>query len=123
MKLHLASSQGLNLFTACDADAVAVNGQSFSAPVAVMPERIISPWTTHGFDTLNQDDFAVLTETGAAIILLGTGRRGRFPAAALMAPLINAGRGIEIMDTAAACRTFNILAAEGRQVVAALLFD
>ena len=54
--------------------------------------------------------------------VFGSGARLRFPAAALLRPLIDAGIGIETMDTAAACRTYNVLLAEGRKVVAALLF-
>jgi uncharacterized protein len=55
--------------------------------------------------------------------LLGTGRRQRFPPAALLRPLIEAGRSVEIMDTGAACRTYNILLAEGRAVAAALIVE
>ena len=55
------------------------------------------------------------------VVLLGTGARLRFPPAAVLAPLTRAGIGVEVMDTAAACRTYNILAGDGRRVVAALL--
>jgi len=56
-------------------------------------------------------------------VLLGTGRRLRFPAAELSAPLVQAGIGLEVMDLRAACRTYNVLVAENRRVAAALLFD
>jgi uncharacterized protein len=64
-----------------------------------------------------------LLELGTEIILLGTGNRLRFPPGPLMRPFAPAGIGLEIMDLKAACRTYNILAAEGRKVAAALLFD
>ena len=54
-------------------------------------------------------------------MLLGTGSRLHFPPAAVLMPLIAAQIGYEVMDTGAACRTFNVLAGEGRRVVAALL--
>ena len=57
------------------------------------------------------------------VTLLGTGARQRFPAPALLRPLIEAGRGVEVMDTHAACRTYNVLVAEGRTVVAALIIE
>ena len=60
---------------------------------------------------------------GTEIVLLGTGKRLRFPAGPLMRPFAPAGIGLEVMDLQAACRTYNILAAEGRHVAAALLFD
>jgi len=55
------------------------------------------------------------------LVILGTGRRQRFPRTELIAPLVRAGIGWEVMDTGAACRTFNVLVAEGRRVAAALL--
>jgi uncharacterized protein len=55
------------------------------------------------------------------LLILGTGRRQRFPRAELLAPLAEAGIGWEVMDTGAACRTYNILMSEGRNVAAALL--
>jgi uncharacterized protein len=64
-----------------------------------------------------------LLELGTEIILLGTGKRLRFPPGAADAPVRPAGIGLEVMDLQAACRTYNILAAEGRKVAAALLFD
>ena len=65
----------------------------------------------------------VLLGLGSEIILLGTGNRLRFPPGALLRLFAPAGIGLEVMDLQAACRTYNILAAEGRSVAAALLFD
>ncbi len=65
----------------------------------------------------------ILTGLGTEMILLGTGSRLRFPSGALLRPFANAGIGLDVMDLQAACRTYNILAAEGRKVAAALLFD
>jgi uncharacterized protein len=123
VKLHLSNPAGLNLFTAYGDDYVAVNKEKHSKNLIVLPESIIFEWSTATPASLAGNDMAKLLELGSEIILLGTGRRQRFPPGALMRPFAPAGIGLEIMDLRAACRTYNILAAEGRKVAAALLFD
>ncbi|KAB2926241.1 MAG: hypothetical protein F9K30_06690 [Dechloromonas sp.] len=123
MKLHLSSAAGLNLFTAHGDGYVAVNQIRHEGNLIVMPESIINDWTTARFDTLTDEDMTPLLKLGTGIILLGTGNRLRFPPGQLMKPFAQAGIGLEVMDLPAACRTYNILASEGRQVAAALLFD
>ena len=123
MKLHLSNPAGLNLFTAYGDDYVAVNHEKHQGNLIVLPEKLISAWTSARLETLTEADMAQLLGLGVEIILLGTGKRLRFPAGPLMRPFAPAGIGLEVMDLQAACRTYNILAAEGRQVAAALLFD
>ena len=123
MKLHLANMAGLNVFTAYGDDYVAVNHEKHLKNLIVLPESIIPEWSTATIETLAAEDMQKLLELGTEIILLGTGSRLRFPAGPLMRPFAPAGIGLEIMDLRAACRTYNILAAEGRKVAAALLFD
>ncbi|HYO28479.1 MAG TPA: Mth938-like domain-containing protein [Azonexus sp.] len=123
MKLHLSNPAGLNLFTAYGDGYVAVNKEKHAINLIVLPESIIFEWSTATPSTLAEGDMQKLLELGSEIILLGTGRRQRFPPGALMRPFAPAGIGLEIMDLQAACRTYNILAAEGRKVAAALLFD
>ncbi len=123
MKLHLANMAGLNVFTAYGDDYVAVNHEKHLKNLIVLPETIIPAWSTATVETLTSEDMQKLLELGTEIILLGTGNRLRFPAGPLMRPFAPAGIGLEIMDLRAACRTYNILAAEGRKVAAALLFD
>ena len=72
-------------------------------------------------DQLAPEHFAELAEQAPEIVILGTGARQQFPAPALLRPLLERGIGVEVMDTGAACRTYNIVVAEGRQVIAALL--
>lgn len=79
------------------------------------------PWAPAGFDALDSGDFAQLLAGGPELVLFGSGSRLRFPRPAWVRPLIEAGIGIETMDTPAACRTYNILASENRRVIAALL--
>lgn len=123
MKLHVANTAGLNLFTAYGDDYVAVNNEKHQGNLIVLPDRLIHAWTTATLETLTAEDMTRLLELGVEIMLLGTGKRLRFPAGPLMRPFAPAGIGLEVMDLQAACRTYNILAAEGRQVAAALLFD
>lgn len=123
MKLHLSSAAGLNLFTAHGEGYVAVNNERHETNLIVLPESIIADWTKASVLTLTLDDMDKLLALGSGIILLGTGKRLRFPPGQLLKPFAQAGIGIEIMDLPAACRTYNILASEGRQVAAALLFD
>ena len=123
MKLQLAQTDGLNTFTAYGEGYVSVNGIRHNHNVAVQPDRLISEWTQADFDSLTLADFELLAGLDAEIILLGTGKQLRFPRPELMRPLIQAQKGLEVMDLQAACRTYNILAAEGRKVAAALLFD
>lgn len=123
MKLHLADTAGLNIFTAYGADYVTVNNERHETNLIALPRRLIPAWTSATVETLTADDMAVLLGLEMEIVLLGTGGKLRFPSGALLKPFAPAGIGIEIMDLQAACRTYNILAAEGRKVAAALLFD
>lgn len=84
-------------------------------------ERIA--WPCSRFEDLSFEHFAHLADTDPEMVLFGSGSRLRFPKSAWIRPLVEAGIGIDTMDTAAACRTFNIVAGEGRRVVAALLID
>ena len=78
-------------------------------------------WADGGFDTLSEQDFESIQALTPEIVLLGTGARQRFPHPRLYRALTDAGIGVEIMDSAAAARTYNIIAAEGRRVAAALI--
>lgn len=123
MKLHLSNIDGLNMFTAYGDDYVSVNHEKHEKNLILLPEAIIHEWSTASVGTLTEADMQKLLELGTEIILLGTGKRLRFPPGALLRPFAPAGIGLEVMDLQAACRTYNILAAEGRKVAAALLFD
>lgn len=78
------------------------------------------PWAG-SYEELGPGHFAQLAELGVEVVIFGSGARIRFPRPAWLAPLAAARIGIETMDTAAACRTYNILAQEGREVAVALL--
>ena len=123
MKLQPVQNLGQNTFTAYGDDYVSVNAVRYTNNLIVLPERLIPDWTQAGFNALRLADFELLATLDTEIILLGTGKQLRFPAPELMWPLIQAQKGLEVMDTHAACRTYNILIAEGRKVAAALIFS
>ena len=123
MKLHLSNTAGLNIVTAYGEGYVAVNYQRYDTNLVVLPTEIRQAWSTAKPDALTEADMKQLLGLGTEIVLLGTGNRLRFPAGPLMRPFAPAGIGLEVMDLQAACRTYNILASEGRKVAAALLFD
>ena len=80
-------------------------------------------WGADDFDALSADHFATLAALAPELVIFGSGSRLRFPKPVLLQPLMVRRIGFETMDTAAACRTYNVLLAEGRAVVAALLFE
>jgi len=120
MKLHLSRSTDSNQITGYGPDHVLVNGVRHETSLIVLPDEVVATWATH-FEALSPQDFDVVLMRAPEIVLLGSGARLRFPSPALYAGLLKARIGVEVMDTAAACRTFNILAAEGRRVAAALI--
>ncbi len=121
MKLQLSNPDTGHTFTAYGDDYIDVNGKRYNTNVALLPGQLLPEWTTATFETLTDADFARLAALAPEILLIGTGKTLRFPAPALLQPLMAARIGFEVMDTHAACRTYNILAAEGRKVAAAIL--
>ena len=86
-----------------------------------MPDRIAEDWKVQNFEALVEDNTEALAALKPELVLLGTGDVLRFPDPRLLVNLTHAGIGAEVMDTRAACRTYNILAEEGRNVAAALI--
>jgi uncharacterized protein len=120
MKFHLSTGEG-NVFTGHGTGFVRLGVVEYRDNLLVTPERVVTGWAPGGFDQLTEADFSALAALTPEVALLGTGATLRFPHPRLTRPLIDAGIGLEVMDTPAACRTFNILAAEGRKVAAAVL--
>ena len=121
MKLQIDKTVGLNAFTAYGDGYVSINAVRHTRNILVLPDRLVTDWTTSDFATLTPADFEWLAALEEPILILGTGMQQRFPPPDLMRPLLKRGRSLEVMDTPAACRTYNILINEGRRVAAALL--
>jgi uncharacterized protein len=120
VKLHATAPGARNAFSGYGEGYVLVNGEKHEASVIVTPERVLS-WGAGGFDDLTESDFDVFLGLDLEILLVGTGPKQRFPHPRLTRALAEKRVGIEAMDVQAACRTYNILMAEGRRVAAALL--
>lgn len=121
MKIHQDTSTEQHLFTGYGSDYVMVDKVRYDYPLLVEPGNI-QQWHVIGFDTLTRQDFEALESYAPEVIIFGTGENLKFPHPSLISPLLTKGIGVECMNTGAACRTFNILCAEGRQVLAAILF-
>jgi uncharacterized protein len=102
---------------------VAVNNERIENSVVVGSRGERFAWDCRRFEEVGAEHFAQLADLGAELIIFGSGARIRFPQAAWLQPLMARRTGVETMDTGAACRTYNILAGEGRHVVAALLIE
>lgn len=123
MKLHLSKGDGQNIVNGYDAGHISVNGVRYERPLIIMPSTLISDWSATTLQGLQPEDIAAVLKLQPEVILLGTGRKLQFPRGEIMRVAAEARIGLEVMDTFAACRTYNILMAEGRQVAAALLFE
>lgn len=128
MKLSLDTDDAINFISSYQVNSVTVaQGQRKTAlqHSILISAETLKPWTPQTLAELRAEHFNELINDPIGwqpqLILLGTGARQVFPAPELLRPLYEQGLGIEIMDTGAACRTYNIVVAEGRQVLAALL--
>ena len=120
VKLHLAGALARNTINGYGAGYVLVNGARHDENLIVLPDRVLR-WNAGGFESLGAEDFVALAQLDLEVVLLGTGATLRFPSPQVIRPLVEARIGFEVMDTPAACRTYNILASEERRVAAALL--
>ena len=102
---------------------VGVNGEKITYSVVLGSKGQRIDWQCRSFEDLTADHFAQLAGLGAELVIFGSGKRIRFPHAAWLQPLMAQRVGLETMDTGAACRTYNILAGEGRNVIVALLLE
>ena len=121
MKLHLSTAAGSNNITGHGPGFVLINQNRIDNHLIVMPNQLISPWTATTIAALTIADFAALIELRPELVVFGAGNTFQFPDRRIMAAFSAARIGFEAMDTPAACRTYNVLMAEGRQVAAALL--
>lgn len=123
MKMQADRPEGSNAITRHGAQGVVVNGREHRHNVLVPWRGEVVPWAVDSFDALDEAGFAALIALEPELVIFGSGSRIRFPRPALLKELMARRIGFEAMDTPAACRTYNVLLAEGRAVVAALLFE
>jgi len=121
MALHLNTNTNLYLFTGHGEGYVSINHKHYQQPVVVMAGEVRTDWTATDFAALSAIHFGYFLELKPEVLLFGTGAKQQFAHPNLYRELIQARISIEFMDTPAACRTYNILVAEDRKVVAAVL--
>ena len=121
MKLHATTTQQYQTVTGYEADWVEINAVRFAYSLIVLPESAPVSWQVKAFESLGRLDFAPLLAAAPDLVILGTGSRQRFVAPSLIGDLLSRRIGVECMDNQAACRTYNILMAEGRKVALALI--
>jgi uncharacterized protein len=121
LKLQPDLAEGINVIQHYGAQGVRVAEQWWNHSILLPAQGSVRPWAVEAAPDLQEAHFAAALELPCELIILGSGPKLRFPPPAALAPLMRRRIGLETMDTAAACRTFNILAAEGRKVLAALI--
>lgn len=104
-----------------DGRSARVNDRVLTASFILAPSQLVEDWPVHAGAPLTADDLAPLLALDPELVVLGTGDTQVFPSAAVMAACLTRGVGIEVMNNPAAARTFNVLASEGRRVVAGFL--
>ena len=123
MKLHATSTQQYQTITAYDAAGVDINLVHYTASLFVLPEVAPASWPVDSFDQLSSEHFAQIDAAAPDVVILGTGEHQRFVHPKLISALTTRRIGVECMNNQAACRTYNILMAEGRKVALALIFE
>jgi len=123
MRIATVIDPALNFVRAYSAAEIIIGERILRTSIVVTARNLIADWPPRSIADLTQTHLAAVFALGPQVVLLGTGARQRFPEARILAAAARAGIGLEVMDTAAACRTYNVLLAEERQVAAALILE
>ncbi len=107
--------------SAYNPDEIVINEQIYRKSLVLSPQSINCPWPVHSINELDESSLQIVLDMNPDVVLLGTGERQQFPEARIFALLGQEGIGLEVMNNGALCRTFNILVAEDRAVVAAIM--
>ncbi len=106
-----------------DGHQARVNDQVLTRSFVLAPNHLVENWPVASATTMRADDLDVALDQDPELIILATGEKQVFPAAAVMASCLTRGIGIEVMNNASAARTYNVLAGENRRVVMAFILD
>ena len=122
--MELTQNRGTgNYIDSYQAGGFVINKTRYKSSLIIAPHSPVTMWRPCNLADLTTTDLASLVALKPKILILGIGKTFNFPSVDLLAPFYAAGIGIEVMDTAAACRTYNILMSEERAVVVALLME
>ena len=122
MQLH-ADRSDVQMVTGYGPSWIAINKQEHRNNLLLGSSGFLRPWNCSRFEDLTAAHFAELAELNAEVIIFGSGKSIRFVHPSWLQPLMQKRIGLETMDTHAACRTYNVLAGEVRNVIAALLLE
>ena len=123
MKLHDTQNQPYQTVTGYELGSVEINAINYTDSLLVLPELAPVAWPVPAFPALNEQHFEQIAALQPDVVILGTGNRQRFVHPKLTTCLTSQRIGVESMDSQAACRTYNILMAEGRKVALALILE
>lgn len=121
MRFTEDANPAINVIRSYSAGEIRINAQSIREAVIVSATQLLVEPGLNGVADLGESQRARLMSLEPELVLIGTGQRQHFPSSSFAAQFLRAGVGYEVMDTGAACRTFNVLVSEGRRVVALLL--
>ena len=121
MKFAQDSQDEGYVITAYDDDSVSINGKPFGQSLIISAKKLHEDWSLRTIESLQTNHIDEVLAFKPELIIIGTGNRLTFPAVEVYAAIIQQGIGVDFMDTGAACRTYNILMSEGRDVVAGLI--
>jgi uncharacterized protein len=107
--------------SAYNSDEIVINEQIYRQSLVLSSEFISCPWPVRSISELDESSLEIILDMNPDVLLLGTGEQQQFPEARIFALLGQQGIGLEVMNNGALCRTFNILVAEDRAVVAAIM--
>ncbi len=123
MQLVHDRAEGYFFIRACRPEAITIIDRELRASFIVAPDRVVEDWPARSAAALDAAAIEAVLALEPELVLIGSGPRQAFPPQAALLPLLRRGIGVEVMDNAAASRTYNLLAAEGRRVVAAFMLD
>jgi len=121
VELNLERPRDYLFVRKADAHTVTVVDRPFTASIILARDKVIDDWGISDITTMAPKDAEPILALQPDVVLLGTGERQQFPSQAVLAAFLQRGVGVEVMDNAAAARTWDILASEGRNVVAAFI--
>ena len=123
MKLTLNDNDGRYIIHSYENGQITINGTPYGRSLIITPSKITADWQPQTIAELTAEHLAQVDISETELVILGTGKKQKFPPAQILEPLIRHGIGCEVMDTHAACRTYNILVGEDRKVMAALIIE
>ncbi|MEY3724309.1 MAG: hypothetical protein RLZZ365_244 [Pseudomonadota bacterium] len=123
MKLHSDPQSSQNTITGYGIGFVEVNKTPYSYALIVQPDGEVKAWSVEECQELSEEHFSMISALQPELVIVGTGKKQIFLNPKILQPLIRAKIGFEMMDSQAACRTYNILMGEGRKVLAAIILE